>query len=93
MVGGPSETFPWPQIVADVLGMDIRTVNGSCAGAAGAAMIAGIGAGLYSDERDALKQLSFPELVRKPDPGTTAIYQAQYRQFMNKYMNLGSDAK
>jgi len=93
MVGGPSETFPWPQIVADVLGMDIRTVNGSCAGAAGAAMVAGIGAGLYSDERDALKQLSFPELVRKPDPGTAAIYQAQYRQFMNKYMNLGSDAK
>jgi len=93
MVGGPSETFPWPQIVADVLGMDIRTVNGSCAGAAGAAIIAGIGAGLYTDERDALTQSVFPELVRKPAAQTAAIYQIRYRQFMNKPTIFGSDAK
>ena len=93
LVGGPSETFPWPQIVADVLGLDIRTVNGSCAGAAGAAMVAGIGVGLYTDERDALKQLAFPELIRKPDPGIAAIYQTRYGQFMNKHMTSGSDTK
>jgi xylulokinase len=93
LVGGPSETFPWPQIVADVLGLDIRTVNGSCAGAVGAAMVAGIGVGLYADEQDALKQLVFPELIRKPDPSTATIYETRYRRFLNKYTTLGSDAK
>ena len=46
MVGGPSETYPWPQIVCDVLFMELTVVNGSCAGAAGAAILAGIGAGI-----------------------------------------------
>ena len=50
MVGGPSETYPWPQIIANVLGRRVTIVNGSCAGAVGAAVLAGIGAGLYADE-------------------------------------------
>jgi len=83
LVGGPSETQPWPQIVADVLGMEVRTVNGSCAGAAGAAIVAGIGAGQYADERDALRQLAFPELVRVPDRSATAVYHERYGKFQD----------
>lgn len=85
LVGGPSETHPWPQIVADVLGMEIRTVNGSCAGAVGAAIVAGIGTGQYSDERDALRQLAFPELIRVPDRTTAAVYNETYGKFKDLY--------
>ena len=53
MVGGPSRSPVWPAIVAALTGLDV-TVGGRAAGARGAAMLAGIGAGVYADERVAL---------------------------------------
>ena len=53
MVGGPSLSPLWPQIVAEIMGITV-TVGGRSAGARGAAMLAGIGIGLYRDEYDAL---------------------------------------
>jgi len=50
MVGGPADTMPWPQIVADVLKMDISIINGQHAGAFGAAILAGIGSRIYSNQ-------------------------------------------
>ncbi len=52
MVGGPSASPLWTRIVAERLGLEV-TVGGRSAGALGAAMLAGIGAGLYRDEHDA----------------------------------------
>ncbi|WP_054957986.1 xylulokinase [Paenibacillus dakarensis] len=85
LVGGPSETNPWPQIVADVLGMEVRTVNGSCAGAVGAAIVAGIGVGQYADERDALQELDFPEVVREPDQSAESVYHERFCTFQDSY--------
>ncbi len=57
MVGGPAESPVWPQIVADITGLELELVNGQTAGALGAAMLAGIGAGLFADEREAFEAL------------------------------------
>ncbi|WP_206669868.1 xylulokinase [Paenibacillus luteus] len=84
MVGGPSETLPWPQIVADVLGKEVSVINGACAGAAGAAIMAGIGAGLYSDERGAFLEADFQKLVRKPDVAAHEVYKREYRKFTSE---------
>lgn len=88
MVGGPSETAPWPQIVADVLGREVVTVNGSCAGAVGAAIVAGIGAGLYRNEEEAHRKLVFPRLVRTPDEAAHKVYREQYRRFAGNYQEV-----
>ncbi len=53
MVGGPSRSPVWPSIVAAHTGLEI-TRGGRAAGARGAAMLAGIAAGVYADERAAL---------------------------------------
>lgn len=53
MVGGPASSPIWPTIVAEITGIDVA-VGGRSAGAQGAAILAGIGAGVYRDERDAL---------------------------------------
>ncbi len=45
MVGGPSRSPIWPDIVADITGLDI-TIGGRTSGARGAALLAGIGMGL-----------------------------------------------
>lgn len=88
MVGGPSETHPWPQIIADVLGRQVSIVNGSCAGAAGAAVIAGIGAGIYTDERDAYRQIDFEKRVLTPDEKTHEAYSKIYGRFTAKYTDI-----
>jgi sugar (pentulose or hexulose) kinase len=53
MVGGPSDNEVWTSILADVTGLRLTT-GGRSAGARGAAMLAGIGAGWYPDEAAAL---------------------------------------
>ena len=52
MVGGPASSPIWPDIVAETIGVPI-TVGSSLSGARGAALLAGIGAGIYGDEADA----------------------------------------
>lgn len=81
MVGGPSETHPWPQIVCDILGLPITTVNGLCAGAVGAAIMAGIGVGLYTDVKDANDRMDFPRIIREPSKEVQRINEIMYCNF------------
>ena len=85
MVGGPSETYPWPQIIADVLGRRVTIVNGSCAGAVGAAVLAGIGAGLYANEREAYAGMNFEKRVLNPDKKAHEEYTRIYNIFIARY--------
>ena len=58
MIGGISNSPVCVGIVSEVLGKPISVVNGQCAGAAGSCMLAGIGIGLYRDERDAFARFA-----------------------------------
>ena len=53
MVGGPSKSPVWPGIVEKITGIKL-SVGSQHAGAKGAAILAGIGAGIYKNEYDAL---------------------------------------
>lgn len=53
MVGGPSENPMYRKIIEEMCGITVRVLHGENAGAVGAAKLAGIGAGIYKDERDA----------------------------------------
>lgn len=55
MVGGPAASPVWPGIVSEVTGLTI-SVGGRSAGARGAALIAGMGAGIFRDEQDAVSR-------------------------------------
>lgn len=63
MVGGMTNSAVCVKIIAETIGRDIRVVNGVSAGAVGAAMLAGIGAGTFRDERDAFAKMNFKEAV------------------------------
>jgi sugar (pentulose or hexulose) kinase len=65
MVGGMTNSAVCIKIIAETLGRDIRVVNGVSAGAIGAAMLAGIGAGVFKNERDAFRKMNFKEAVYK----------------------------
>lgn len=57
MVGGPSEDPMWCRLISEMCGIRVRVVHGAYAGAVGAAILAGIGAGIYKDEKDAKQRL------------------------------------
>jgi len=54
MTGGPSHSPVWPQIIAETTGLKL-IIGSRHAGAKGAALLAGIGTGIYRDEYDAYK--------------------------------------
>ncbi|MBR2884795.1 MAG: hypothetical protein IKB93_08370 [Clostridia bacterium] len=53
MVGGPSGCKLYHKLIEEICGISVRVLHGSTAGAVGAAMLAGIGTGIYTDEADA----------------------------------------
>ena len=53
MVGGPSKNPLYLEIIEEICGIKVKVCHGVNAGAVGAAMLAGIGAGLYKDEKEA----------------------------------------
>jgi xylulokinase len=70
----------WNQIKADVLGVPVRRVPGD-ATAAGVAMLAGIGAGVYSGPGDAVAAACHPAGPVLPDPRRAGVYDAAYRRY------------
>jgi len=61
MVGGITNSSVCMQVIAQTLEKDIKVVNGVLSGAAGAAMLAGIGAKAFVNEKDAFAQMQFAE--------------------------------
>lgn len=57
MVGGPSENPLWAELIAKKIGIRVRVMHGSYAGAVGAAVLAGTAVALYPDQESACKCL------------------------------------
>ncbi len=58
MIGGISNSADCVKVVSEVLERPVRVVNGQAAGAMGSALLAGIGAGVYKNEKDAFKAIN-----------------------------------
>lgn len=54
MVGGPSECPYWTTVIEEMTGIPVEIRHGAFAGSRGAAIVAGIGAGLWKDPAEAL---------------------------------------
>lgn len=82
-VGGATRNAFWMQNKADVAGRAIEVPAVEEASPLGAAILAGIGAGLYQDERDAFQRVYRPGKTYQPDPKLAPRYAqwfAIYRQ-------------
>ncbi len=53
MVGGPSENPVWIGIIEEICKIPVKVIHGAVAGAVGAAVLAGIGSGIYKNEHHA----------------------------------------
>jgi autoinducer 2 (AI-2) kinase len=83
--GGASKGTLWPRILADVLGIPVSVPRVKESTALGAAMFAGIGAGLYPDVATAARQVVSIETTLEPDPETHARYGELYESWSRVY--------
>jgi xylulokinase len=78
LIGGGTRSALWVQIKADVLGRPLHVLNVEESVALGAAMLAGLAAGIYHDEAEAVARLRHDEHIVEPDPVRTALYDRWY---------------
>ena len=79
--GGGSKSLLWAQIIADVTGCEVVLSEGTEFGAKGAAMLAGVCAGIYSDINEAAGQLCKVKCTFKPNLENTKIYDELFKVF------------
>jgi xylulokinase len=81
MVGGAAESTVWPQIVADVTGVPVSLPDVKQAAARGAAILAGVGAGLFADPKTGLTAFHRAEVRLKPDAGRHSLYDDVFERY------------
>ena len=87
IIGGGSRSAVWRQIVADVLNVEIllpETTDASF----GAALIAGVGIGVFPDERSAARKCARIVETATPDPSNVALYDKLFSIYKNAQQGL-----
>ncbi|MGA2975173.1 MAG: FGGY family carbohydrate kinase [Spirochaetia bacterium] len=87
-VGGAARNPFWMQNKADVIGRAIEVSHVEDASPLGAAMLAGIGVGLYRDEQDAFEQVRKPGSIYEPDLSISARYAEWFPIYKSVYPAL-----
>ena len=88
--GGAANSKVWVQIFADALQIPIDTVGGKELGAQGAAMAAGIAAGIYKDYDDAIQRTVTITDTVYPRPEYKEIYEEKYQTYRKVIDSLSS---
>jgi len=85
MVGGAAESPLWPQIVADVTGLPVVVPAERQAAARGAAILAGVGAGVFADAAAGFAAFRGAETRLEPQVPVTRIYNAAYAHYRARF--------
>ena len=87
-VGGATRNPFWMQNKADVTGLPIEVPEVKEATPLGAAILAGIGVGLYRNEQDAFERVYRPGKSYQPDPQFASKYARWYQIYKQLYPAL-----
>ena len=78
MAGGAARSKTWMQMFADILGVRVEVPEAEELGALGAAMLAGVGVGLYKDVPESVKACTKISASYEPDAEKHAFYEKKY---------------
>ena len=88
IAGGAVRNEFWMQNKADMIGRVIEVPEVEDASPLGAAMLAGIGVGIYRDEKDAFEHVQKPGKTYEPDLRVTAQYAELFPLYKSLYPAL-----
>jgi L-xylulokinase len=81
LAGGGSRSEVWSQMFADAIQVPMEVTDGDELGARGAALSAGIGAGVYSDYAEAVQEAVSVVRVHEPILENTPLYLERYAEY------------
>lgn len=87
-MGGAANSRLWMQIKADVTGRKMVVPSADTAAALGAAILAGVGTGMYRDFEDAVRQTVTIRREFTPNPENAAVYSEGYAVYRELYEAL-----
>ncbi|MCX7717545.1 MAG: xylulokinase [Candidatus Sumerlaeaceae bacterium] len=91
LTGGGAKSAVWRQIQADVFGQRCVTINVDEGPAFGAAIIAGVGTGVFKSFAEACEKSIRVTRTVDPNPQTAAAYEKRYNLFRRLYADLKHD--
>jgi xylulokinase len=86
--GGGAKSALWRQILADVIGSELVTVNTTEGGAFGAALLAAVGAGVWTTVPEACRATIKVVSATSPQPEQVKVYDALYPLYRGLYPAL-----
>ncbi|MFC2144751.1 FGGY-family carbohydrate kinase [Actinomycetota bacterium] len=87
-MGGGAKSDTWNQIKADTTGLEIIIPENTEAALLGAAIIAGVGIGIYKNYDQAVKDIVKIKHSYKPNPDNKKIYGASYKKYNDLYSKV-----
>ena len=78
----------WRQMLSDLYQCQVKTVRQSEGPALGAAILAGVGCGIYESVETACDRLIGEDKVSQPSEEAGEIYQKYHRLYQKLYTNL-----
>jgi xylulokinase len=84
-IGGGTRNALLMQIKASVMNLSHRIVEAEEATALGAALLGGLGAGVYRDVDEAVAAMRYGQHQIEPDPGQVETYDTIYQQIYRRY--------
>ncbi|PKP60346.1 xylulokinase [Candidatus Atribacteria bacterium HGW-Atribacteria-1] len=92
-IGGGAKSRVWQQILADILGEEINLLNVEEGPAFGAALIAGVGVGVYDSFAEAVNRIIKVKKTIVPGIQNTERYNQYYQLYKKLYYSLKEDFK
>lgn len=87
-MGGSANSLVWTQLKADVTGHVIEVPASDTATTLGAAILAGVGAGVYASFEEAVDRTVTVKRVHQPDASLKQTYDEGYRRYLELYTRL-----
>ena len=86
--GGGGSSPLWRQMLADLYACPVKTTQNKEGPALGVALLAAVGAGIYSSVPEACKAVIIPDKVQNPIEDNSAQYEKVYKIYKNLYSSL-----
>jgi sugar (pentulose or hexulose) kinase len=90
ILGGPTRSELWNQIQSDVYGTPVQTLKVPDATVLGAAILGGVGAGVFSSIEEGTRQMVHVDRSYAPNPQNVSVYAELYKTYCRVYEAMDS---
>ena len=93
LAGGASKSPLWCQILADISGLPVRIPEVADLACVGAAILAGVGCGIYETAEEGYRRLAVAERVLQPNPEMVPVYAELFSRYKARAKALGTSGE